>query len=119
MNITQKVVNVLSTVSEELHDLTLEAVFSKQLIDEDKSQTIGSIKSNISKASDELNEVIVIGDDTMVALDNVVRECMSSLHEINSSMKQELISQNAEEDYAELSAQIVCLHEQIERIKNS
>ena len=119
MNIAQTAINMLSTVSNDLHDLTLEAVFSKRLIDDNKYQAIDNIKLNIAQASNVLDDVIAVNDDTMIALDKVVKECMSSLHEINSNLKQELIQQSAEEDYAELSAQVVCLHEQIERIKNS
>lgn len=115
----QKVVDMLSVVSNDLRDLTLEAVFSNRMIDNNKSQAIGNIKSNIYEASNVLDQIIVVGDDIISALDSVVNECMSSLHEINSSMKIDLIQQNAEDDYAELSAQVVCLHEQLERIKNS
>ena len=119
MNIAQKTISVLNAVSNDLHGLTLEAVFSKKLIDENKSHTIKNIKSNISQASDALNKLNIVNDDTVQALDNVVKECISSLHEIHLNMHQYLINQNAEDDYAELSAQIVCLHEQLERIKNS
>lgn len=116
---TKEAIEALSTVSNDLHDLTLDAVFSKSMIDESKSQTIGLIRSNMNEASDLLGQLMVVDEDTISVFDSIIKECMSSLHEINSNMKSDLIQQDAEDDYAELSAQVVILHEQIERIKNS
>ena len=53
------------------------------------------------------------------ALDTIIADCVSSLHEIHTNMKQDLIYQNAEDDYAELSASVVWLKNQVDRIKNN
>ncbi len=119
METTNKIINALNTVSSDLHDLTLRAVFSKQFLNNERINIIGNIKSNIFQLSNDLDTVHAVGNETTKILDTVVNECMSSLHEINLNMKQDLISQNAEDEFAELSARVFILHEQVERIKNS
>lgn len=119
MSVTQNIINTLNSVSEELRSLTLNAVFDRSLLDEKKKNSISCIKSEVSQASNTLNNVDVFKYEQVELLDSVVNECISSLHEIHSNMKQDLIQQEAEDDYAELSAQMRYLHEQIERIKNN
>src|SRR6056297_1648821 len=109
MNTVKKAINVLNGVSNDLHGLTLEVILSNQFIDSEKSHAIGEIKTNIIKASSALDEISAIDKDMINTLDKVVKECISSIHEIHSNMKQDLIKQNAEDDYAELSAQMVYL----------
>lgn len=119
MNVVQKTLGVLGNISNDLHDLTLEAVFSKQLLDKGKLNAIDNIKANITQAADALDRINVIEYEQLQALESVVKECISSLHQVHVNMHQDLIDQNAEEDYALLSAQMSIIHSQIERIKNS
>lgn len=119
MGATNKIVKTLNSVSDQLHDLTLEAVFSKKLLDEERVNSISLIKRNICIASDDLDKLCVYDRDLTETLDKIVAECISSLHEIHKNMKVDLIKQNAEDDYAELSAQVHFLKNQVERIKNN
>ncbi len=119
MSVANKVIKTLSSVSDELYDLTLEAVFSRHLIDQDKLDSIHNIKKNICNVSNDLEKIYVLDRKLVDALDVIISDCVSSLHEIHTNLKQDLIRQNAEDDYAELSAQVVWLKGQIDRIKSS
>lgn len=119
MGIADKILNKLSNVSEELKDLTIDAVFSRELLNKSKIESIHLIKTNINDVSDSLDKVNVLKDDNIVALESVLQECTGSIHEIHKNMKQDLINQNAEDEYGELSARLRYLYEQVERIKNS
>ncbi len=119
MSAANKIVKTLNSVSDQLHDLTLEAVFSKKLLDEERVNSISLIKRKICLASDDLDKLYVYDKELTETLDKIVAECVSSLHEIHKNMKSDLIKQNAEDDYAELSAQIHYLQNQVERIKNN
>lgn len=119
MGMADKILSKLSNVSEELKDLTLDAVFSKELLDEGKLESIRFIKLNITDISDSLDKINALKDDNVIALEKVLQECTGSIHEIHKNMKQDLINQNAEDEYGELSARLRYLYEQVERIKNS
>jgi len=119
MSIANKVIKTLNSVSNELHDLSLDAVFSKQLINEQKLDSIYNIKKNISIVSDDIEKMYVLDKKLVEALDTIISDCISSLHEIHVSMRQDLIRQNAEDDYAELSASVIWLKNQVDRIKNN
>jgi len=119
MNKTANVIKVLNSVSTDLHDLTLGVVFSKTLLDDVKKQSIFNIKKNICSVSDSMDKIYIIDYKMAEALSIIIDDCISSLHEIHNSLKQDLIRQNAEDDYAELSAQISYLKHQIEKIKDN
>jgi len=119
MNKTENVVKILNTVSNDLHDLTLNVVFSKTLLDDDKKQSIFTIKKNICSVSNSIDKIYTTDYQLAEALSIIIDDCISSLHEIHNSLKQDLIRQEAEDDYAELSAQIGYLKYQIEKIKDN
>jgi HAMP domain-containing protein len=119
MSVTSTAINKLQVASEQLRNLTLNAVFTQQLIDNDKKKSIHDIKKEISTVSDILGSSYVHDQSQVDALNAVVEDCISSIHEIHSSMKGDLISQQAEDEYGALSASINYLREQIERIKNN
>lgn len=111
--------NLMNTVSEELKELTLDAVFSESLLDQEKKDSIDAIKLSINEASDLIDSISIFSNDDIQMLQKVVDECAVSLHEIHSNMKNDLIQQNAEDEYGLLSAQLRYIHDQVERIKNS
>lgn len=119
MNKTANVIKILNSVSSDLHDLTLGVVFSKTLLDDSKKESIFNIKKNICSVSDSIDKIYVSDYKLAETLSIIVDDCISSLHEIHNNLKQDLIRQNAEDDYAELSAQIGYLKHQIEKIKDS
>ncbi len=119
MNKTINVIKILNSVSSDLHDLTLGVVFSKTLLDDGKKESIFNIKKNICSVSDSIDKINVSDYKLAEALSIIVDDCISSLHEIHNNLKQDLIRQNAEDDYAELSAHIGYLKNQIEKIKDN
>lgn len=118
-NNTDKVIKTLNSVSSDLHDLTLEAVFSKTLLDERKKQSIFNIKKNICVASSDIEKIRAFDATMAKALNSIVNDCISSLREIHVNMKKDMIKQEAEDDYAELSAQITYLKYQIDKMIDS
>lgn len=100
MNKTQEAINFLNDVSNDLHN----------------QSPINVIKQNISNAANVIDTVQYSRDNNQITiLDEIVNECILSLHNI---MKKS-IDQQTEDLYADLSANIYCIHEQVERIKNS
>jgi len=116
MNKTANVINILNSVSNELHDLTLNVVFDKTLLNDSKKKSIFNIKKNICLISNNVNDISTFDNELIKPLNLIINDCISSLHEIHINMKQDLIYQKAEDDYAELSAQISYLKYQIDKI---
>jgi len=104
MNKTQEAINFLNNVSNDLHSPN----FNQDLIN--------IIKQNISNAANVIDTVIPSNNSQIIMLDSIVNECISSLHNI---LKEKSIDQQTEDLYANLSANIYCIREQVERIKNS
>jgi hypothetical protein len=99
-NQKEEIMDILTDIYENMSELALHAVFTQNLLAKNKLDLISNIKQDINFLCNKSIKNIDI---------NNLDICIESLHEINIELKQKLIRQNAEDAYAELSAELGCL----------